>query len=269
MKAAEIRSSLYDGSKFLEALEAVERELQGGAEGRERSELLALGAWCFYRLKKYAQAFDFATEAGNVVWARECLMYLSAYAPGYKNDADLLMFCYELGDTVNACNALVIRARDPDSTLAESEVLERVHRHQGTDVAVANLWHNGARLFLARGESSGTSDFFQQALSLIDGALQRYGDGDNNVHHRAAANHWKSQILDKLDRRGDAIEAAKESERLWCRQRELDPQNPAHVEKQAGAAQWLHKLMTAVVVLAVFAAKYAVAMAHRLLSLAA
>jgi len=43
MNAIEIRRRLYDGSKFVEALEAVERELQGGAEGQEQSELLALG----------------------------------------------------------------------------------------------------------------------------------------------------------------------------------------------------------------------------------
>jgi len=196
-------------------------------------------------------------------------MYLATYAPGYKNDGELTALCEELGDTVNACNAVVIRAREPDSTLAMEDVLSRVRRHQGSDVSTANLWHNGARFFLARGEKIGILDYFSQALLLINGALERYGDGDNNVHHRAAANHWKSQILEKLGRRGDAIEAARESERLWGRQRELDPNNPAHVEKQTGANVWLQKLLTTVVMLAVVVAKYAVAMAQRMFSLVA
>jgi tetratricopeptide (TPR) repeat protein len=271
MKATEIRSSLYDGSKFLEALEAVEKELRGGVEGQERSELFALGAWCFYRLKKYAEAFDFANQAGSFVWARECLMYLAAYAPGYKNDETLIALCAELGDTVNSCNAIIIRARDADSTIASSDVLARVIRHQGTDVSTANLWHNGARFFLALGEKGGSDSeqHFHHAKILIGGALARYGDGDMNVHHRAAANHWKSKILEKIGRHGDAIEAARESERLWSRQRELDPKNPAHVEKQTGAAQWLKKLLTAVVLLATVAIRYATTLAQYVCSLAA
>lgn len=246
MAAKQIRQELYDGSRFAEAQAAAQEVLQQpGLFEDEAGELKALVAWCYYRQKKYEEAASWATDAGQVLWARECLMYLRAYAPGYKDDKRLKELAAELGDTVNVNNAVVIRARDADSQIGSEEVVQRVRSHTASDVSTANLWHNGARYLLSRGQDASA---FETALEFIDGALARYGTGDQNIHHRAAANHWKSNILLKLDRRQEAITAAQEAVRLWTRQCELDPKNSAHVEKKAGAHEWLQKLLPAMTV---------------------
>lgn len=217
--ASELRL-IYDRGGFGECLESVERELQERPDNDpERGELLALGAWCHYRRDEFEEAKKMAEEAGSVRFAKECLAYIAAYAKDFKDDVVLTKLLRELGDSVNASNALVIRAREADSRLTHDQVLDTVLRFRDDAVEVANLFHNGARFFYHKARND--ADLIL-ALGFLDAALSRYGV-DRNWHHRGAVHFWRSQILEKIFDKRAALEAARDSLYCWTQQVTLDP----------------------------------------------
>lgn len=240
---------IYDRGEFGKCLEGVERELQQRpANDPERGELLALRAWCYYRRGEFGEAKKWAEEAGQVRFARECLAYVAAYAKGYKDDAVLSALLNELGDSVNAWNALVIRAREPDSTLTHEKVLEGVRRFENdTSVGAANFYHNAARFFYHK--SRNNEDLFL-ALSLFSSALNRYGH-DKNWHHRGAVHFWRSKILEQLsngpmalkDDKLDTLRAAQQSLECWTEQVILDP-SPRQKEQWENAVKRIRDLLS-------------------------
>ena len=204
----------------------------------EYADLLTLKGWCHYRRKEYREAHDASVAGGSHRWARELMAYLLAYVPGYANDQGLRQIAEELGnENLNAVNALVIRARAPDCfELTHDDVALCVGRfRQSTAVSAANLFHNAGRFFLDK--SRGDHDL-RQAVSYLDHALPLYGQ-DTHWHHRAAAQHWKSVAVERLEGPQGAVPFMEESLRLWEAQVALDPTNRSFQEKCAAAQQRL------------------------------
>jgi len=237
--AEELRKTLYDRGEFDKCLAAVKLEPEIRLEGGpERGELLALGGWCYYRKGDYETARKWFQNAGPVNFAREGLTYLAAYID--KDDVELRKLVQELGDRVNTRNALVIRARDPDSTVSGDEVMESVLRFREDTVEVANLCHNAGRFFFEKGKSD--KDLLI-ALGLLEAALVRYGI-DRNWHHRGAANFWKSRVLERLYDKRAALEAARESLYCWTQQVILDPGTERHRKQWENAAERQKQLLS-------------------------
>lgn len=229
---------LYDQGKTAEALELIAQSMPPEGDP-QRGDYLALKGWCCYRRKEYAEAQEAAMAAGSVRSARELLAYLAAYAPGYVDDGKLQQMADELGDSVAVVNALVIRARAPESTLfTPEEVLRRVLQHRGDEVVVANLYNNAARFFQEK--ARGDTDLIT-ALGLFDCALVKYGHAVN-FHHRAALQYWRSYVLEKLFGNKAAIVAATRALELWVQQLALDPDNKSFQEKQEQARRRLADL---------------------------
>ncbi|MFH1036911.1 MAG: hypothetical protein V1756_02530 [Patescibacteria group bacterium] len=238
MKAEELKKEFYDAGKFTEGLAAVIKALQDstGNDDPEWPNLLALKAWFHYRLKDYALAQDSAKEAGPVLWARECLAYIAAYVD--KDDAALRQFLDELGDNINVTNAMIIRARDNDSTIAHGEVLMRTLLIRGEGVETANLYHNAGRYFLAKPRDD--SDYVL-ALGFFTVAAALYGT-TGNWHHRGALAFWRSSALEHFMDKKSAISAVEDSLRCWTEAIALDPTNKQHLEKWQGAINRLSEL---------------------------
>lgn len=238
---AELRQ-IYDNGEFSKCLEEVERELgQRTDNDSERGELFALRAWCYYRRGEFGEAKKWAEEAGHQVrFARECLAYIAAYAKGYKDDAVLSALLNELGESVNAWNALVIRARESDSTLTREKVLEGVRRFEGdTSIGAANFFHNAARFFYHKARNQ--DDLFM-SLSLFSAALNRY-DYDKNWHHRGAVHFWRSKVFEELSDKPSALEEARESLECWTKQVILDS-SPRQKEQWENAIKRIRDLFS-------------------------
>lgn len=265
MSAIDIRKRLYDAGKFAEALSEALEERAALASGPERGELAGLITWSLYRLERYQEALQWATlgwEDGNV-WSQECVAYVYAYAKGFQDQRKLLEVAARVGNTTLIDSAVVIWARQEASTIGTSEVLKRVRRHQEHDVLVGNLWYNGAQYFLGKGNDA------ELALEMMDGALERYGEGELNLHHRAGALFHRSKILAKLGRKDEAVAAAEASEVLWAQQCKASPDDETHVRRREGVRSWLRELGAAVVLVALALGHYAVAAWRAVLSLAA
>jgi len=203
----------------IEVAEAVAtNELSMVASLSIKQALHAILAWCAYRRKEYDEALIEIAGAGDNQRACECHAYVFAYAKGYEDDVKFLALVREhLIGNINASNALVIRARMPDSVVEHEQVWRMaesfaegadVSKH---DVSLANLLHNCARFFLDKACNRRDLTF---SLGLIEVALAHYGEV-SNWHHRAAANFWKSHILEKLTAIPDAFAAAALSLSLW------------------------------------------------------
>ena len=232
--AAELRSTYYDKGEFDNCLKAVQMEVS--TDHPERGELLALSGWCYYRQGKYEQARQLFQIAGSIRFAREGLAYLAAYKD--KDDPTLQALIQELGDSVNAQNALIVRARDPDSTIAHDQVLDVTVLFTEDEVEVANLYHNAGRFFFHK--ARGKWDLIT-ALGLFDVARTRYGV-DRNWHHRGALNYWRSRVLeDLLDKRA-ALEAARDSLFCWTQQVILDPKTERHKQQWTNAGNRVREL---------------------------
>ncbi|MDP1538867.1 MAG: hypothetical protein Q8M00_02445 [bacterium] len=238
--ASELRKELYDRGEFGKCLEEVTRELhERPADDLERGELLALGAWCYYRRNEFAEAKKWAEQAGQVRFARECLAYIAAYAKGFKDDTALYNLARELGDSVNVQNALTIRARESDSVLTHEDVMNGTLCYRENTVEVANLFHNAARFFLSKLRSD---EDLLLVLGFLDAALTRYGI-DRNWHHRGAANFWRSKALEALLDKRAALEAARDSLFCWTQQMILDPGNERNMQQWENAVQRVRDLL--------------------------
>lgn len=143
----------------------------------------------------------------------------------------------ELGDNINACNALVIRARAPESVVDHDHIWAMAEKWAEAgdvanhDVALANLLHNCSRFFLDKGRNKRDLMF---ALGLIQVALAHYGDVVN-WHHRAAAMFWMSHILERLTAIPDAFRAAALSFQFWQYQLQLEKNTAPFKDKLANA----------------------------------
>jgi len=165
-------------------------------------------------------------------------MSLAAYIDG--DDDKVRGIAAKLGDRVNVQNALVIRARAPDSTFAHSDVLASVLRFHDNEVEVANLYHNGGHFFLAKEREE--SDLLI-GLGMLDAALARYGI-EYNWHHRGAVHYWRSQIIERILDKSAALEPARESLYYWTQQCILDPETKRHREQLQNVVQHLEKLLS-------------------------
>ena len=226
---------LYNQGKFRQAMDAVWGEVneERGKDDPEIGKLKMIRAWCHWRLQEWDDAREWlqgAEEAGGAeLEAKRLRAYFAAYRD--KNDAVLGTIAKELPDDVSVQNALVIRARDKDSILDHASVLLIVICSISQTVEVANLFHNGARFFLAKAQNQGDLEI---ALALIGIAIIRYGS-DDNWHHRAAAFFWKSHIYERLGYHQGALHAAEQSLFLWNEAVDRDPQNKGFQKGREGA----------------------------------
>lgn len=227
---------LYTDGKIEAAKDAATRELTDQLD-QQQEEFHAILAWCAYRRGQFALALARIGLAGENQRAKECNVYVLAYAKEQANDARLMKLVAELGDNINASNALVIRARMPDSIVGHEYVWAMAEKWAEAgdvanhDVSLANLLHNCSRFFLDKARSRRDLKF---ALGLIKVALAHYGDVAN-WHHRAAAMFWASHILERLTAIPDAFRAATASLHLWSCQLQLEKDTAPFKDKLENA----------------------------------
>jgi hypothetical protein len=224
MTVAEIQE-LYDLGKFPEAIAAVGVEVSGkrASNDPEIGKLCVICAWCYWRRQEWDGALVWLGGAEKAGGAELETKRLRAYFAAYrdKNDGVLRSIAQELPGDVGVLNALVIRARDEDSAFSHVEVENIVFAFEAGDVTVANLYHNGARFFMAKPRDN--EDLFM-AVGMLDHALRLYGT-DGNWHHRAAATHWQSVAHERLGETEDDRNARSRARQLWEKASELDPAN--------------------------------------------
>lgn len=198
-----------------------------------KQALHAILAWCAYRRKEYKEALMEITAAGDNQRAHECHVYVLAYAPGFADDKKLFELTELLVGNINVSNALVIRARMPESTVEHEQVWRMaqgfaedadVSKH---NVSLANLMHNCSRFFLDKARDRRDLEF---SLGLIEVAIAHYGEV-SNWHHRAAANFWKSHTLERLTAIPSAFAAAALSLQLWECQCALEKKTAPFLDK--------------------------------------
>ncbi|MDP2735945.1 MAG: hypothetical protein Q8P12_07120 [bacterium] len=223
MASVEEIQALYDQGKLPEAMSAVWREVveERQPDDPDIPELCAIRAWCHYRRREWDNVREWIAKAGDTLRAKRLRAYMAAYVD--KDDATLQQIAQELSDDVGVQNALVIRARDAESSAVSVDELNPVLIPfvRSKEVDAANLFHNAARLMLAKGSSD---LHLHEALVLIDGALERYGT-QMHWHHRAAATFWRSHMLERLGRTEEARGTIAASVGLWEKALELDPSN--------------------------------------------
>jgi hypothetical protein len=189
----------------------------------EIGQLMVIRAWCNWRRQEWGDALmwlEAAEEAGGAeLETKRLRAYFAAYRD--KNDGVLHSIAQELPGDVGVLNALVIRARDEDSRFSHAEVENIVFSVEVGDVAVADLYHNGARFFMVK--PRGNEDLLI-AIGMLDHALHLYGT-DGNWHHRAAATHWQSVAHERLGEEEEDRNARSQARQLWEKANELDPAN--------------------------------------------
>lgn len=236
---------LYDSGKMTETVVGLDLALQVETETAKLEALNAIYAWCHYRKNEYPASFERIKLANGHPRALECEMYILSYAKGYEDDVRLVAISKILGpDNMNCANALVIRAKNPNSQISPSEVFAVANYfsiikpplHQ--KVATANLFHNVARYFLAK---PGDANGLKLALGFIDVAVAHYGEVEN-WHHRAAANFWKSQILEVMGLIPDAFKAAFTSMMFWTAQCGLEKDTSPFKERLENAVKRMNEL---------------------------
>lgn len=229
---------LYEAGQIDAALKAIQEALGAEPPDEEKRQLYARRAWCHYRQKKYDEALEAISQAGDDTSALRCRAYIRAYSAAHRDDAELEEIVSQLGHDVDAANALTIRARDRDCGISHAyvwkiaEVFIENANAASHDVQVANLLHNVGRFFLDKARNRRD---LKMAVGTFTAALAHYGEV-SNWHHRAAACFWMSQALERLTARPEALRYATLSAQLWLNQLELDPKNPAFQEKATVAA---------------------------------
>lgn len=217
---------LYDQGMIDEAMNLAETEIeQCVPEDPELPILWVRLAWCHWRRQEYDRVRFCLAQAGEIEASLELAGYLAAYVD--KDDVRLDEIAVRLPENVNVQNARIIRARDANSNVVALDELESVLAPfaESQEVSAANLYHNAARLMLTKGN---TKEHFAAAYSLINEALDRYGQ-DMHWHHRAAAKFWSSHISERLERMKAAREAMAASVELWEKAIELDPNNQGFI----------------------------------------
>lgn len=192
-------------------------------------------AWAFFRRKQFPEAKEEAKLAKDNDFARECLDYISAVSnepQKVKKYKDCLP-----DDSILADSAIVIEARQKDSKTSREEVLKIANKWIGKDLLAdqtftANLANNVSRYFLAKFTDK---ENLELALWYMKKAIELYGEGETNLHHRASAHFWLSHIAEKMNDKESAITFIKKSVVLWKRQLKLDEENPGFKDALKGA----------------------------------
>ena len=236
---------LYQDGKIEAALAAVILSLDSEVlDEATQQELHGIKAWCHYRRKEYDQALTEISQAGTNARATRCHVYVLAYAAGHTDDGKLFSLVSQLGRDVDACNALVIRARAKESSLTHEQVWALAEYFVQTanvseqNVSVANLLHNTARFYLDKARNRADLKF---ALGILEAALAHYGQV-SNWHHRAAAYFWQSILFEGLTAIPQAFEAAAASLRCWKCQCELEKNTGPFKDKLATAVKRVQEL---------------------------
>ncbi len=207
---------------------------------KEANDLHALRGWAFYRQKQFDEARQEALLAGeDSLRGLRCLAALESYL---GNPDQAKYYLDKLPDTPAKDNPKMIGFHNPKDTTPKEEVLALAYKWVDElvdPINTANLMNNTARWLLAKGENKGD---LMLALGFMRSAIEIYGTGLNNLHHRASANYWISQIMEKLFGPKAAITAAEQSLTLWKIQLSLDPGNQNFVNSHEGAKKRLAEL---------------------------
>lgn len=197
-------------------------------------------AWAYFRLGRIEESWKLAkilSSEGDKK-SRDIMSQIEAYVchrdPVHGEEL-----------TVSMKNAMAIRARDADSDIPTSVVMDMTFEHMlDEDIAGINLANNTARLLLARAELSKPEGVreVQLAIVLWENCLFRYGE-NKNYHHRAAVCFWLTKAYEELGRIDLALFAAHRSIRLWEAQAAIDPENKSFKEKLENAYKRLEELV--------------------------
>ena len=208
----------------------------------ERGEAFGWGAWAYYRRKEFEKAEIEAKKAGNNETALKCLAAIAAY---FHKDQDLVkLYTNKLPDSPGKDNAKTIAARNPNDNTSKEEIMKRAEKWIAIPEIwdpsnTANLLNNTMRWLLEKGEGD---DDLMTALRFIEKAIELYGDGDYNLHHRASAHFWISIIKERLFSERGAVSAATMSVYLWEKQLTIDPDNEHFQNSLSGARKRLKDL---------------------------
>lgn len=229
-----LAETLYKQGKYAQALDVVQNVLKAEPEN---GDALALQGWCQYQLADYVQASVSALQAGGENQrALQLRMTLHAYAKtGMQNRDKMLELAVRITDKVVVANALLIIAKDESGMVTPDDVVARVMECVSgvPSVNVAHVLQNAGRYFHRIHRT--TADY-AMALGFLVLAYARYGSGDSNLNHRAAALYWSSQCAKEL---GDAVNArmfAVESLKLRERHLAIAPDDE-RVQKDAESAR--------------------------------
>jgi hypothetical protein len=199
-----------------------------------------LEAWCLYHLDEYTGAFAAVCMAGNDQRGLRCKLHLYAYKKtGFQDKTKMLEVAKLIEDKVAVANAFAIIARDLKDTafLSHEDVCASIAAHvAGKGIAVAHLLHNAARVY--HDWCRGPADYLT-AIGLLTLAIEHYGDGDNNLAHRATACYWWSQCLEKLGDIAGAKSRAHKALMLRENQISFSPDDPgAKKARDLAQANW-------------------------------
>ena len=208
----------------------------------ERCEAFGWGAWAFYRRKEFEKAEIEAKKAGDNETALKCLAAIAAYF--YKDQKLVRFYTDQLPNSPARDNAKTIAARNPNDDTPKEEIIRRAEKSIAIlkildPLNTANLLNNTMRWLLEKGEGD---DDLMIALRFIEKAVELYGDGDCNLHHRASAHFWISIIKERLFSERGAVSAATMSVYLWEKQLTIDPDNEHFRNSLSGARKRLKKL---------------------------
>lgn len=200
-----------------------------------------LRARIYYHQGNYQETLDETELAGEAQGALLIQLNVYQYADGFRNPEKAKELLEKIGPTVSGLNSEVIAALKPDSDVnygelmrRGEEVIEGLTRENATLIAT-HLMHNLARLAMDK------LNDLPKAEKLINKAIKCYGE-DTHLHHNAAANFWKTKILEKQGKIDEAIEAAQYSLDLWDRQVAINPE-PIFVKKNENAVKRLDELI--------------------------
>lgn len=206
----------------------------------EINELHAFRGWAFYRQKQFEEARQESLLAGeSSLRGLRCLAAIESYL-GNLEQAEYYM--NKLPDIPAKDNAKMIGFRSVKDTTPKEEILELAYKWVDglvDPINTANLMNNTARWLLAKGEGKGD---LMLALGFMRSAIEIYGTGFDNLHHRASANYWISQIMERLFGAKAAITAAEESLTLWEMQLSVNPASQNYINSHKGAEERLEEL---------------------------
>ncbi len=233
--------SILNQGKTATVLQETEGLLKAeGLSSEEADELHAFRAWAFYRQKQFDEARQEALLAGDdSLRGLRCLSAIESYL---GNPEKAKYYLGKLPDTPAKDNARMIGFRNPKDAAPKEEVLALAYKWVDglvDPINTANLMNNTARWLFAKGKDKADA---MLALGFMRSAIELYGGGLVNLHHRASANFWVSQIMERLFGPKAAITAAEESLTLWEIQLSLDPANPNFISNHDGAEKRLTEL---------------------------
>ncbi len=236
---------LHKEGKTAELIEkGTEFILNSSSEAPEIYKAGALMACGYYRQKDFENAREFALRVlkhKKEELAIRCLAAIAAY-----HDKDSKMMKYytdQLPESPARDNAFMIYARELSDTTPKEEIIERATKWMKVAIQdrvnTANLMNNTSRWFLAKYK---TFEDLVMSLGFMQVAIGLYGVGNENLHHRASAWFWVSNIQEKLFDKKAAISAAEMSVKLWQKQTKLDPKNQNFLTSYEGAKKRLKEL---------------------------